>query len=84
MTTIKSLCAEYGTTEIPMDAICERYLGLSVKVAKERAARAELPLPAYRTAPRAPWHVRVSDLVNLIDAHAAIARDRWGVDRGAA
>lgn len=83
-TTIKLLIAEYGTAEIPLDAICERYMGLSLKVAKERAAGCALPIPAYRTAPKAPWHVRASDLAALIDTQAEQARERWQMVRGAA
>lgn len=84
MSTIKLLIAEYGTAEIPLEAICERYMGLSLKVAKERAAQHALPIPAYRTAPKAPWHVRASDLAALIDTQAEQARERWQMVRGAA
>ena len=54
MSTIKAIIAEYGTAEIPLERICERYLGIGTKVAKERAAAATLPLPAYKTARNAP------------------------------
>lgn len=84
MSTIKTLVAEYGTAEIPLEQICERYLGIGIKVAKERAASAGLPLPAYKTARNAPWHVRASDLAALIDAEAEQARERWQAVRGAA
>ena len=84
MSTLKALIAEYGTAEIPLERICERYLGIGIKVAKERAASAGLPLPAYKTARNAPWHVRASDLAALIDAEAEQARERWAMARGAA
>ena len=58
VSTIKLLITEYGTSEIPLAAICERYMGLCERVAKDRAAQHALPIPAYRTAPKAPWHVR--------------------------
>ena len=67
-----------------LERICERYLGIGTKVAKERAASATLPLPAYKTARNAPWHVRASDLAALIDAEAEQARERWATVRGAA
>jgi len=84
MTTLESLLSEYGGNEIPVEQICERYFGLSLKVAKERAALATLPIPAYRTAPKAPWHVRATDLANFIDSAAENARLRWEMVRGAA
>lgn len=84
MSTLKALIAEYGTAEIPLERICERYLGIGEKVAKERAAAATLPLPAYKTARNAPWHVRAADLAAMIDAEAEQARERWQAVRGAA
>ena len=84
MSTIKAIIAEYGTAEIPLERICERYMGMGIEVAKERAAAAKLPCPAYKTAPKAPWHVRASDLAALIDTRAEQARERWQVGRGAA
>lgn len=84
MSTLNAIIAEYGTAEIPLERICERYLGIGVKVAKERAASSTLPLPAYKTARNAPWHVRAADLAAMIDAEAEQARERWQAVRGAA
>jgi hypothetical protein len=42
------LLAEFGTAEIPLEKVCEKYFGLSVTKAKRRAGMQQLPIPAYR------------------------------------
>lgn len=63
MNTIFLMMAEFGTTDVPLEAVANKYLGLDMKTAKMRAARGELPFPAYRasSSQKAPWVVRITD-----------------------
>ncbi|MEM5529576.1 pyocin activator PrtN family protein [Gammaproteobacteria bacterium AS21] len=46
--TFFGLLAEFETAEIPLKLVCEKYLGLSSKMAHERASLNKLPIPTYR------------------------------------
>ena len=82
--TIDRLVKEYGTGELLLEGICERYFGIGYKLAAERATSLDLPVPAYKTARNASWHVRVEDLAKFLDKEAKQAQDRWLTVRGAA
>ena len=82
--TAREMIARYGAREIPLARICEEHFGLSVKLAKERAAKAELPVPAYKVARNGEWLVRADDLAELLDREHARAKDRLAMVQGAA
>ena len=85
MSTTRHLIAEFGTREIPLAQLCDRYLGISYKVARERAALATLPVPTYRAhGQKSPLLVRAEDLAALLDREYADARERWQSLQGAA
>lgn len=72
------LLAEFGTGIIPLEDIAEKYLGLSPRLANERAARRDLPLPAYRAgSQKSLWLVRVDDLAALLDERRNLACREW-------
>lgn len=48
ISTLFALMAEFGTAEIPLEDICEKFFGLNQKMAKARANRNQLPIAAYR------------------------------------
>lgn len=78
MNTVFLLMAEYGTTDIPLEVVAEKYMGLARREAYNRAARQSLPFPAYRpgVTQKSPWVVRITDLAEYLDtARAAAARD---------
>ena len=78
MNTTFLLMAEFGQTDIPLAAIAERYLGLSDTQAATRAARSQLPFPAYRAGTqKAPWLVRVTDLAQYLDQARERAAGDW-------
>ena len=78
MNTAFLLLAEYGQTDIPLETVADKYLGLSSTEAKNRAARCALPFPAYRTgSQKSPWLVRITDLAEFIDKTRELARKEW-------
>ena len=66
------LTTEYGTSEIPLLLLCDKYLGLSENEAKRRASLRKLPLPSYRIGTnKAPWLVNADQLAKYLrDAQA--------------
>jgi len=78
MNTLYILCAEFGTGDIPLEQVAAKYLGIDSKSAKMRAARADLPFPAYRPgSQKSPWLVRASDLAAWLDGERAKAQAEW-------
>lgn len=69
VSTFFALFAEFGTAQIPLDACCEKYFGISsAEKAKQRAAQHNLPVPAYRCgSQKSQWFINAQDLADLID-----------------
>ena len=68
------LVAEYGTSEIELVRLCDKYLGLNENEAKRRASLRKLPLPAYRIGTnKAPWLVSADQLAKYLRAAQADA-----------
>lgn len=66
--TYFALLAEFGTAQIPLEAMSKKYFGLDVDKAKAKAARGELPLQPIRLAgQKSPWLVPAEKLAELID-----------------
>jgi len=83
MNTAFLLLAEFGAADVPVELVAERYLALDAKTAKARAARAELPFPAYRCgSQKSPWVVRISDLAAWLDAERAKGLADWRARQG--
>lgn len=78
MNTVFLLMAEYRSATIPLGEVAKRYLGLDEKSARARAARAELPFPAFRAeSQKAPWMVSVEDLASWLDRERIRAESDW-------
>lgn len=79
MITTLALLSIYKTPTIRIDEICQPYLNLSPEEAMRKAARAELPFPAFRlsSSRKAPWVVSAEELGRYIDKCSADARKEW-------
>lgn len=79
MKTVFLLMAEFGTTEIPLKDLAEKYLGMTPRRACELATTQGLPFPAYRLdgGQKRPWLVRAGDLAAHLDACRAQAQKEW-------
>lgn len=79
MNTLFLVLAEFGSAEIPLNALAEKYLGLSPAQAKRQAGRQALPFPVHRgsKSQKAPWLVHAQDLADHIDQQRAQARSEW-------
>lgn len=79
MITALALMSIYGAPTVPLERICESYLGLSRQEAMRQAAAGELPLPVFRLlrSQKAPYLVSVEDLAKLIDEAREKADDTW-------
>ena len=76
--TFFGLMAEFGTTQIPLALVSDKYLGMSERQAKDKASLQELPIPAFRIgSQKSPWHVSAADLAQHIDACRDAASDRF-------
>lgn len=54
--TFFGLLAEFGTAEIPLVQICQKFFGLTEAEAKRRASMQDLPIPVYRAgSQKSPW-----------------------------
>lgn len=83
MRTVLLLVAEYGTAQIPLEQ-CARLFGLTAGEAAKRAARAALPVPAFRLASqKSPWLVDAGSLASYLDEQKAAAETEWHRVRGA-
>lgn len=78
VSTFFALMAEFGTAEIPLDAVAEKYFGLGPDKARNRAARQQLPVPAYRGgSQKSQWLVSAAVLAEHLDDQKARARLEW-------
>lgn len=79
MITSLALMAIYKTPVIPLTEVCERFFGLSYEEALKKAARNELPVPAFRltNSRKAPFVVSAEVLGNWIDKQEAAAAALW-------
>ncbi len=79
MITSLALMAIYKTPVIPLTEVCERFFGLSYEEALKKAARNELPVPAFRltNSRKAPFVVSAEALGNWIDKQEAAAVALW-------
>ena len=79
MITELALMSLYRSPTIRLDEISQQYLNLSPAEAAKRAARAELPFPAFRLGPsqKAPWVVSAEELGRWIDQASEEARKQW-------
>ncbi|WP_426281661.1 pyocin activator PrtN family protein [Lysobacter soli] len=77
MKTLFMLMAEYGTGQIPLER-CAALFGLTPPEAAKRAARAALPVPAFRLASqKSPWLVDASALADFLDKQRERAEEEW-------
>lgn len=71
------LMAEFETAQVPLDK-CASLFGLTPDEAAKRAARAALPIPAYRAgSQKSPWLVDVEDLAGYLNVQKAKASHEW-------
>lgn len=79
MITSLALMSIYKSPTIPLHDICERYFSLSYEEALKKAARNELPVPAFRltSSRKAPMMVSAEALGAWIDKNEADARAQW-------
>jgi len=76
--TYFGLLAEFNTAEIPLKLVCDKYLGLSNKMAHERAAMNKLPLPTYRGGSQKSTRlVSAEVLADHIDSCKLKAQQEW-------
>ena len=75
MKTTTLLFLEHEAADIPLDVVAEKYLGMAARAAGNKAAKGELPFPAYRPgSQKSPWLVRITDLAAWLDSERAKAQ----------
>ena len=67
--TYFGLLAEFGTSEIPLELICEKYFGCELPRARARGARKALPVTAYRpvNSQKSGYLVSAAELAEHLD-----------------
>jgi len=77
------MACEYGSTTVPLTR-CAELFGCSPDEAAKRAARAALPVPAFRCGrQKSPWLVNVEDLADYIESQRRQALQEWQKVNGA-
>lgn len=73
------LVAVFKGPTVPLEEICERYLGMGWHTARAEAALNRLPFPTFRLTEsrKAPIMVKVKDLADHIDWRAQEAAANW-------
>lgn len=73
------LMAQYQSPTIPLEKICDEFFGLSIHEANRAASLNKLPVQTYRvgSGQRAPRHVHIDDLAQLIDQRRESAARAW-------
>lgn len=73
------LMAIHKAVSVPLEQVCENYLGMSAATARAKALTHTLPFPTYRPteSQKAPLMVRVRDLADHVDSLHATAQGEW-------
>lgn len=79
MITSLALMSIHKSPAIPLADVCEKYFSLSYEEALKKAARNELPVPAFRlsNSRKAPMMVSAEDLGAWIDKNQTEAAELW-------
>lgn len=79
MISALALLSIHKSPAIPLADVCERYFALSFDEAMRKAARNDLPVPAFRlsNSRKAPMMVSCEALGSWIDTCAAKAAASW-------
>ena len=76
--TYFALMSEFGTAEIELELLCEKYFGLSFVYAKREATLQRLPVPVHRGGTqKSPWLVNAADLAEHLEQRREKARRDW-------
>lgn len=76
--TYFGLLAEFGAAELPLEAVAQKYFGMTAAMAARRAALQQLPVPVYRAgSQKSPWLVSANELANWLDACKRDAEIAW-------
>lgn len=72
------LLAEFEVADIPLEIVAAKYLGLSKAEANRKAARKDLPFPAFRIGgQKAHWFVSIKDLSEYLTKERDAAKKEW-------
>jgi len=78
VSTFFSLMAEFGSSEIELELISEKYFGLGPAKAKRAACLHNLPIPAHKGgSQKSSWLVNAADLAQFIDTLREQAQEEW-------
>lgn len=77
MNTVFLLMAEYGTSQIPLSVVAEKFLSISPSWADKKANLGELPFPTYRDNQKSGRLVHISDLAEWIDKKRETAKKEF-------
>jgi hypothetical protein len=77
--TFFSLMAEFGTAQIPLDDMCDKYFDLTLPSAKRKAAAQDLPVPAIKLRDKGhtKYFIKAEHLADMIDQQAELAMEDW-------
>lgn len=74
---------EFGTRQLPLDAVCSRFLGCDTEHARKQAAKGKLDVPVYQAGSRkSPPLVRAEDLGKVLASRYLAAHQQWCAMQG--
>ncbi len=78
ISTFFALLAEFGTAEIELERVCQKYFDVGPQEAKRRASLHRLPVPAHRCGgQKSGWLINAADLAAHIDRQREAAAREW-------
>ena len=78
MNTLFLLMAEFGTGDIPLEQVADKYLGMCKRKAYDKASYNELPFPTFRAgSQRSTRLVKAFDLAEYLDKQHTQAKKEW-------
>ena len=70
--------AEFETADIPLKKCCDKYFGIAIDKAGNKARHQQLPVPCYRGgSQKSEWLVNATDLATYLDTLKKEAKKDW-------
>jgi hypothetical protein len=78
VSTYFALLAEFGTAQIPLESVAQKFLDIDAQTAKNKAAKQQLPFPCVRiSGQKSPWFVDAGVLALYLDQKLDEAKKTW-------
>ena len=77
MNTVFLVLAEFNSSEIQLNQVCEKHFGMSLPQAKRKAALHQLPVPFYKKSGKSGYFTTAIEWAEFIDKQRSEAKKEW-------